>query len=39
MAKEDDLITAIADSEELEIFKTEVVREFIDYKWEKFALA
>lgn len=39
MAKEDDLITAIAESEELKIFETEVVREMIDYKWEKFALA
>jgi hypothetical protein len=39
MAREDDLITAIAESEELKIFETEVVREMIDYKWEKFALA
>jgi hypothetical protein len=39
MAREDDLITAIAESEELKIFETEVVREMIDYKWDKFALA
>ncbi len=39
MAQEEDLITAIAESEELKIFESEVVREMIDYKWEKFALA
>ncbi len=39
MAQEKDLITAIAESEELKIFESEVVREMIDYKWEKFALA
>jgi len=39
MAQEDDLITAIAESDELKIFESEVVREMIDYKWDKFALA
>ena len=39
MSQEDDLITAIAESDELKIFESEVVREMIDYKWEKFALA
>jgi hypothetical protein len=39
MTQEDDLITAIAESDELKIFESEVVREMIDYKWEKFALA
>ena len=36
---EDDIITGIANSEELKIFETETVKDMIDYKWEKFALA
>jgi hypothetical protein len=31
------LIDAIANSNELEIFKTKVVRDVIDYKWNRFA--
>ena len=28
---------AIQDSDELEIFETELVKDLIDYKWETFA--
>ena len=36
---EDDgsLIEAIANSEELEIYKTQIIRDVVDYKWAKFA--
>ena len=31
------LMEAIANSEELEIFDTEAVRDLIDYKWQAYA--
>lgn len=31
------LIDAIANSEELEIFKTKLVKDVINYKWDRFA--
>jgi hypothetical protein len=31
------LIDAIANSDELEIFKTKLVQDVIKYKWERFA--
>jgi hypothetical protein len=38
MSQEDGkLIDAIADSEELEIFTTDVVMDLIDFRWENFA--
>lgn len=31
------LINAIAGSDEMELFKTELIKDLIDFKWEKFA--
>jgi hypothetical protein len=31
------IMKAIADSEELEIFKTELIIDLVDYKWQAFA--
>ena len=31
------LMGAIQDSDELEIFETELVKDLIDYKWQRFA--
>jgi hypothetical protein len=31
------IMNAIASSEELEIFKTELIKDMIDYKWQAFA--
>ena len=38
MSQEDGkLIDAIADSDELEIFETDIVIDLVDFRWEKFA--
>jgi hypothetical protein len=35
--KNGQIMNAIAGSEELEIFKTDLIKDMIDYKWNAFA--